>query len=82
MEFMAPEQGKWAEGQVAGPVWPGVVDVAGLTLSGLRERLGVIKRAESRLAAMKTAALAEYAQRSTEGMARRMACEDLQASRR
>ncbi|MCQ3812403.1 MAG: HNH endonuclease [Acidimicrobiia bacterium] len=31
---------------------------------------------------MKTAALAEYARRSTEGLARRMACEELQASRR
>lgn len=82
MEFMASEQGKWVDEQVAVPVWPEVVDLAGLTLSGLRERLGVIKKAESRLAAMKTAALAEYARRSTEGMARRMACEELQASRR
>ncbi|GEM_PF-1512576 len=79
---MVSEEGKWADGAAGKLVWPEVVDVAGLTLSGLRQRLGEIKGAESKLAAMKATALAEYARRSTDGMARRMACEELQASRR
>ena len=55
--------------------------MAGLSLSELRERLGLIKRAEARLAAMKTATLGEYASRGGEGSARRVALEELQASK-
>ena len=62
-------------------MWPEVVDVAGLSLSELRARLGLIKKSESRLAAMKTAALAEYASRGGEGLARRVALDELQASK-
>ena len=50
-------------------------------MSELRARLGLIKRAEARLAAMKTAALAEYASRGGEGLARRVALDELQASK-
>ena len=81
MEFRCCEQGKRAGGGPAGLVWPEAVDVAGLSLSELRERLGLIKRAEARLAAMKTAALAAYARRGGEGSARRVALEELQASK-
>ena len=81
MEFRPCEQGKWADRAPTGPVWPEVVDVAGLSLSELRARLGLIKKSESRLAAMKTAALAEYASRGGEGLARRVALDELQASK-
>ncbi|MCQ3809718.1 MAG: DUF222 domain-containing protein [Acidimicrobiia bacterium] len=78
MEFRPLEQGKQAD---SGPVWPEAVDVAGLSLLELRQRLGVIKRAEARLAAMKTETLAAYAGRGGEGLARRVALEELQASK-
>ena len=81
MEFRPCEQGKRADRAPTGPVWPEVVDVAGLSLSELRARLGLIKKSESRLAAMKTAALAEYASRGGEGLARRVALDELQASK-
>ncbi len=55
--------------------------MAGLSLSELRGRLGLIKGAEARLAAMKAAALAEYASRGGEGLARRVALDELQASK-
>ena len=64
-----------------GVVWPGVVDVSGLSLLELRERLELIKTSEAQLAAMKTSTLAEYKNRVGEGMARRMVTETLQASR-
>ena len=81
MEFKPFEQGKQSGCGPPGPVWPEAVDVAGLSLLELRERLGLIKRAEARLAAMKTAALGEYASRGGEGLARRVALEELQASK-
>ncbi|MCQ3810821.1 MAG: HNH endonuclease [Acidimicrobiia bacterium] len=81
MEFRPLEQGKRADCESCGPVWPEAVDVAGLSLSELRARLGLIKRAEARLAAMKTAALAEYSCRGGEGLARRVVLEELQASK-
>ena len=81
MEFRPFEQGEQAGGEPCGPVWPVVVDVGGLSLSELRARLGLIKRCEARLAAMKAAALAEYAGRSNEGLARRVVLEELQASK-
>ncbi len=61
--------------------WPEAVDVGVLSLSGLRAQLGLIKKAEARLAAMKTAALAEYASRGGEGLARRVVLDELQASK-
>ncbi len=64
-----------------GLVWPGVVDVSGLSLLGLRERLELIKVSEAQLAAMKTSTLVEYKSRVGEGSARRMVTEALQASR-
>ena len=81
MEFRPFEQVKRADCEPSGPVWPEAVDVAGLSLSELRARLGLIKKAEARLAAMKTAALAAYASRGGEGLARRVALEELQASK-
>lgn len=81
MEFGPLEQGKRADCEPSGPVWPELVDVAGLSLSELRDRLGLIKRSEARLAAMKTAALAEYSSRAGEGLARRVALDELQASK-
>ncbi len=55
--------------------------MAGLSLSELRARLGLVKKAEARLAAMKAAALAAYASRGGEGLARRVALEELQVSK-
>ncbi len=81
MEFRPLEQGKRAGCEPCGPVWPEAVDVDVLSLLELRERLGVIKKAEARLAAMKTATLAAYASRGGEGLARRVALEELQASK-
>ena len=81
MEFGPLEQGKRADCGPSGPVWPEAVDVAGLSLSELRARLGLIKKAEARLAAMKAAALAEYSGRAGEGLARRMVLDELQASK-
>ena len=81
MEFKPCELGQQTGGEPSGPVWPEAVDVAALSLSELRDRLGLIKRAEARLAAMKTAALAAYASRGGEGSARRVALEELQASK-
>ena len=81
MEFRPFEQGKRADCEPSRPVWPEAVDVASLSLSELRARLGLIKRSEARLAAMKTAALAEYSSRAGEGLARRMVLDELQASK-
>ena len=81
MEFMASEQGEWANRPASTPVWPEVVDVAGLSLPELRARLGLIKKSEARLAAMKTGTLAEYSSRAGEGLARRVVLDELQASK-
>lgn len=81
MEFGPLEQGIRAEDKPSGAVWPEVVDVDGLSLSELRARLGLIKKAEARLAAMKTATLAAYSNRGGKGLARRVALEELQASK-
>ena len=81
MEFGPLEQGKRADCEPSGAVWPEVVDVDGLSLSELRARLGLIKKAEARLAAMKTATLAAYSNRGGKGLARRVALEELQASK-
>ncbi|MCQ3812596.1 MAG: HNH endonuclease [Acidimicrobiia bacterium] len=81
MEFRPFEQGKRGGCEPLVLVWPEAVDVDALSLSELRERLGLIKKAEARLAAMKTETLAAYAGRGGEGLARRVALEELQASK-
>ena len=59
-----------------------VVDVAALCDEGLSLRLGVLGRAESRLAAMKAQVLAEVGRRHSKGDAQRIARDELQASKR
>ena len=81
MEFRPLEQGKRADCKPSGPVWPEAVDVSRMSLPELRQRLGLIKKAEARLAAMKTATLAAYTSRGGEGLARRVALEELQSSK-
>ncbi|MDE0115851.1 MAG: DUF222 domain-containing protein [bacterium] len=84
MEFEPVDQGIQAESRPperSGPVWPEAVDAACLSLSELRARLGLIKRSEARLAAMKAEALAAYAGKGGDGLARRVALDELQASK-
>ena len=59
-----------------------VVDVAALCDEGLSLRLGVLGRAESRLAAMKAQVLAEVGRRHSSTDAQRIARDELQASKR
>ncbi len=59
-----------------------VVDVAALCDEGLSLRLGVLGRAESRLAAMKAQVLAEVGRRHSTTEAQRIARDELQASKR
>ena len=63
-------------------VYVPVVDVVGLGDEGLSLRLGVIGRAESRLAAMKSQVLAEVGRRHSSEIAQRVARDELQSSRR
>ncbi len=70
-----------------GPAAGGVVrveavDVAALCDDGLSLRLGVLGRAESRLAAMKAQVLAEVGRRHSSAEAQRIARDHLQASKR
>ena len=58
------------------------VDVTGLSDDGLSLRLGVLGRAESRLAAMKAQVLAEVGRRHSKGDAQRMVRNELQSSKR
>ncbi|MCY3609235.1 MAG: hypothetical protein F4117_02400 [Acidimicrobiales bacterium] len=58
-----------AGGSASGGVRVDAVDVVGLCVPGLRAHLGDIARAESRLAAMKAAALREIAHRDGDGAA-------------
>ena len=84
MEFGPVEQGKRADDRPSGssrPNWPDAVDVGGLSLRELRARLGLIKRSEARLAAMKAETLAAYADKGGDGLARRVALDELQASK-
>ncbi len=76
--------GETAAGGVAagGVVHVEVVDVAALCDEGLSLRLGVLGRAESRLAAMKAQVLAEVGRRHSKGDAQRMVRDELQASKR
>ena len=60
----------------------GVADEAGLSEEGLRARLGLVSRTKSRLAAMKSRALAELGRRHSAAIAERIARDELQSSRR
>ncbi len=66
----------------AGSVCVGRVDEVGLSDEALRSRLGVLGRAESRLAAMKSRALAELSRRHSKGDAQRLVRDELKASKR
>ena len=63
-------------------VFVAAVDVVGLGDEGLLSRLGVIGRAESRLAAMKSQVLAEVERRHDTFAAQRVARDELQSSAR
>ncbi|WP_419554676.1 DUF222 domain-containing protein [Candidatus Poriferisodalis sp.] len=67
---------------VSGGVRVDAVDVAGLCGEGLRARLGVLARAESRLAAMKADALGEIARRNGDGAAAHAATDAMAISGR
>ena len=66
----------------SGGVWVPWVDEPGLSDEGLRARVGLVGRAESRLAAMKSRALAELGRRHSAGVAQRVARDELQSSSR
>ena len=70
------------ERAAGGVVHVETVDVAALCDEGLSLRLGVLGRAESRLAAMKAQVLAEVGRRHSKGDAQRMVRNELQASKR
>ena len=75
--------GTAAAGMAAGGVvHVEVVDVAALCDEGLSLRLGVLGRAESRLAAMKAQVLAEASRRHSSTDAQRIVRDELQASKR
>ena len=67
---------------VSGVVHVEVVDVAALCDEGLSLRLGVLGRAESRLAGMKAQVLAEVGRRHSSTDAQRLVRGELQASKR
>lgn len=84
MVFEPLDQGIRPEGgpsERSEPVWPEAVAVDRLSLCDLRARLGLIKRSEARLAAMKAETLAAYASKGGDGLARRVALDELQASK-
>ncbi len=66
----------------SGSVCVGRVDEVGLSDGALRSHLKVLGRAESRLAAMKSRALAEVGRRHSKGDAQRLLRDELQASGR
>ncbi len=66
----------------AGSVCVGRVDEKELSDEGLRSHLKVLGRAESRLAAMKSRALAELSRRHSKGDAQRLVRNELRASKR
>ena len=76
------EAGAAPERACASSVCVGVVEVAGLSEEGLRSRLGLIGRGESRLAAMKSQVLAELGRRMNKAEAQRIASDELQSSGR
>jgi len=66
----------------AGALRVPLVDETALSDENLRLRLGVLGRAESTLAAMKSRVLAELSRRHSKGDAQRLVRGELQASRR
>ena len=66
----------------AGSVCVGRVDEVGLSDEALRSRLKLLGRSESRLAAMKSRALAELSRRHSKSDAQRLVRNELQASKR
>ncbi|WP_420445374.1 HNH endonuclease [Candidatus Poriferisodalis sp.] len=74
--------GSAAGALASGGVRVDAVDVAGLCGEGLRARLGVLARAESRLAAMKADALGEIARRNGDGAAAHAATDAMAVSGR
>ncbi len=66
----------------AGSVCVGRVDEVGMSDEALRSHLKVLGRAESRLAAMRSRALAELCRRHSKGDAQRLVRDELQASKR
>ncbi|MYG94021.1 MAG: DUF222 domain-containing protein [Acidimicrobiia bacterium] len=58
------------------------LDVASLSEDGLRSRISSIGQAESKLAAMKSQAIAETSRRSNAVAAERIVCEELRSSKR
>ncbi len=71
-----------ADTAAGGAVHVEAVDEVGLCDEGLRSRLGVLGRAESRLAAMKARVLAEVGRRHSTGDAQRLVRDELHASKR
>ncbi|MCY3851425.1 MAG: DUF222 domain-containing protein [Acidimicrobiaceae bacterium] len=78
-EFLDPLGNSGAK---VAPVHVEVVDAAALSDQGLSSRLGVIGRAESRLAAMKAQVLAEIGRRHDTKVAQRLVRDELRASSR
>ena len=81
----APDQDEYAQAKSAqagcgAAVCVSAVDVAGVSSGVLRERVGLIGRAESTLAAFKAEALAELARRDGSGAAKRAVREVLRSS--
>ena len=74
--------GTGSAGACQNTVCVGVVDAAGLSEEGLRSRLGVLGRGESRMAAMKSQTLAELSRRVNTAEAQRIASDELLSSRR
>ena len=66
----------------AGSVCVGRVDEVGMSDEALRSHLKLLGRAESRLAAMRSRALAELSRRHSKGDAQRLVRSELQASKR
>ena len=66
----------------AGSICVGRVDEVGLSDEALRSHLKTLGRAESRLTAMKSRALAELSRRHSKGDAQRMVRNELRASKR
>jgi len=71
-----------AGGGCGASVCIGAVDVAGQSEEQLRTRISLIGRAESKLAAMKSQAVAEMARQHNAVAAERVVCEELRSSKR
>ncbi|MDE0196926.1 MAG: hypothetical protein OXK78_01955, partial [Caldilineaceae bacterium] len=84
----APDQAECAEardalvGGCGAAVCVGTMDVAGQSEELLRARISLIGRAESRLAAMKSKAVAEMARQHNAAAAERVVREELRSSKR